>query len=121
MRWLLTSALCVLLVEIAVRLPLIKFAKQAAGIALRAMRVLRKKTVSDHWKEKAILAYSRRLFVATLALTGLMAGVVGAAVLATYLLDALGTGIGAFVLSGTGVGFSLLIATLYYVARMHRG
>ena len=54
MTWLLTTVLCVFLVEIFVRLPLPAVISRINVIGRKALRTLGAKSVSDHWKEKVL-------------------------------------------------------------------
>lgn len=117
MTWLLTTVLCVILVEIFVRLPLPVIVLQINVIGRKALRTLSAKSVSDHWKEKALLAYAVSLFVSTLKLAGYLVVLGAVAVLLIFIFDNLGAMVGDFITNWPGILFSLVVATLYSIVR----
>ena len=62
MVWILLVLAAILASEAMLRLPLITQAKSVIDVSGRSMRVLQSKRISDHWKERALPAYSARLF-----------------------------------------------------------
>jgi hypothetical protein len=117
MTWLLTTVLCVVLVEIFVRLPLIDVISRINVIGRKALRTLGAKSVSDHWKEKILLAYAVSLFVSTMKLAGYLAAIGAVAVVLIFIFDYLGAMVGEFITDWPGVLFSLVVATLYFIVR----
>lgn len=117
MNWLLTMVLCAALVELVLRLPFLDPLKALRWFSNRAMRVVTAKAVSDHWKERAMGAYARKTFVASVKIAGLLAIALGAAILLVLALDWLFEGFKAFILNWTGLGGSIIAASLYIVAR----
>ncbi|SON56849.1 hypothetical protein HDIA_3308 [Hartmannibacter diazotrophicus] len=117
MNWLLTAILCVLLVELAVRLPLAGAVLGVSGASKRAARVLRAKAISDHWKEKAMGAYARATFASTLKLAGLLIVILAIAFALVLLFEQISSGFESFILGWWGIGFSLVFATLYFSLR----
>ena len=117
MSWLLAAALCVALVELVLRLPIVTVGQRAASIGQRAGRVLRAPRVSDHWKEKALLAYARRLMGNTLLLTALLLVIVLVAVALVALGDRIVPGFAAFVMGWQGILATLVLATAYALLR----
>lgn len=117
MSWLLTAALCVVMVELLLRLPIIAAGQRAAFLGQRAVRVLRLPGVSEHWKEKALLAYAGRLMANTLRLTGLLLVVIGVALALVLLGDRITPGFAAFMLGWQGILATLVLATAYGLAR----
>ena len=119
MNWLLAALLCVLLVEIALRLP---FADALAAVTRssgRAARVVASKRISDHWKEKAMGAYARATFGGTLRLAALILAVFGPAAVLVVAAEQLGAaGFSAFLFSWAGLGFTLIFACFYAWIRM---
>lgn len=87
MSWFLTALLCVLLVELALRLPFAATVAVLSKSGARAVHVVRAKSVSDHWKEKALAAYAQTTFLSSLKLAGLLLLLVALATLAVVALD----------------------------------
>lgn len=121
MNWLLTVVLCVLLVEVVLRLPFFRVLRELEGILRKAMRVVRARSVSDHWKEKVVPAYAGRMFTATLRLAALLLAVGVPAVVLIWLFDRLNASYDGFIVSWTGILFSILVASTYAVLRRRLG
>jgi hypothetical protein len=117
LNWLLAAVLCVVLVEIAVRLPFAPVMADVSRTGVRSMRVLRSSRISDHWKEKVMLAYSGRMFRASMRLAGILIVLFGIAALIVWGFDAISGGFFHFMLSWQGILATLVLASLYFVAR----
>lgn len=117
MNWILTVPFCAVLVELALHLPLLEPLKGLSRSSNRALHVVTAKAVSDHWKEKAMRAYAQKTFLASAKLAGLLAVVLGTAAILVVVLDRLSDGFQAFILSWTGLGLSVVAASLYVMAR----
>lgn len=120
MIWAFTSILTVILVELFLRLPLIETAIGIGETARRAMRTLRARGASDHWKEKASQAYAVRMFRATLVLAACLGLIAAVGAILTIGMEKIVPGFGAALLSWSGLIVSLAVATLYMVARSYR-
>jgi hypothetical protein len=107
----------VILVEIGLRLPFLPVVAVIAGTGKRGMHVMMSKSISDHWKEKVMLAYSGRMFRATLKLATLLIVLFGGAGVIVWLLDHLGTGFASFILGWQGIFATLVLASLYFILR----
>ena len=117
MNWFLTAILCVLLVELALRLP---FAAVVAGVSKsggRAVRVVRAKAVSDHWKGKALAAYAQTTFLSSIKLAGLLVVLLTIAAVLVAALEQISGGFQSFILGWRGIGFSIVFASLYLTVR----
>ena len=68
MTWILTTVLCVILVEIVFRIPLPAVISEMRIVSRKALHTLGAKSVSDHWKEKVMLSYAGSLFTSTMKL-----------------------------------------------------
>ncbi|WP_161594530.1 sulfotransferase [Marimonas lutisalis] len=64
------AALTLILVQIALRLPLVQAVGAITGPSLRSIAVLRARGISDHWKERAMKHYARRTFGGVLWFSG---------------------------------------------------
>lgn len=116
MDWLLTIILCVLMVELVLRLPFVDFLK-SLSLYVNNVALILKVKASDHWKEKAMGAYAQRTFVVSAKIAGLLAAVLGAVMLVVLALSQLSPGFQAFILSWIGLGIGVVVASLYLVAR----
>src|SRR5690606_24750774 len=117
LNWILTSLLSLLLVELALRLPFASAVATAGRSSTRALHVVRAKAISDHWKEKAMAAYARSTFLASVQLVSLLAILFGTAFLLVVALERVSGGFQGFILGWRGIAFSVAVASLYVVAR----
>lgn len=117
MTWLLTAVLCVVVVELFVRLPLLSVFSQIDVIARKALHTLGAKSVSDHWKEKVLLAYAVSLFGSIAKLAGYLLAIGVVAVFYIFTIDLLGAKVGEFITDWRGILYSLVVATLYSAVR----
>ncbi len=72
MIWIALAAGTVSFVELFQRLGLSRRIAALAVSGRKAASIVRSSAISDHWKERALLAYARRVFIGTLALFGLL-------------------------------------------------
>jgi hypothetical protein len=117
MNWILTTALCVILIEIAVRMPLATVSSEIRSVVQKALHTLAAKSVSDHWKEKVMLVYACSLFKSTMKLCGFLLTIGAVAALLMFAFDFFGVPIGTFIASWTGMLFSIVAATAYFTIR----
>jgi hypothetical protein len=115
--WVLLVAGTVLAVELFLRLPIVATARRLLGTARKAQRTIRSTRVSDHWKEKVLLAYAGRPFVSSL----LVCGLIVLAVLPLLLLAMTGAWLGIDVagrmMQATGIAVSVVVASGYIMLR----
>lgn len=117
MNWFLTVILCIVLVELLLRLPVAAIVANIGLVSRKAVGTLAAKRVSDHWKEKALLVYSRSLFVSSVKLGAVLLAA-GAAIAAfIYVSDLLGAELFPFLVGWQGLLFSLAVATIYLTVR----
>ena len=117
MIFVLTALLCVILVELAVRLPFATAISRLAAAGGRSVRILRSKSVSDHWKEKAIGAYARMTFRASMELATFLGLVLLAASALIWVFEQAVDGFQDFILGWGGIGFTVVFASLYLAVR----
>lgn len=117
MTWVLTTVLCIILVEFVVRLPLPTIISDMLTTTRKALHTLGAKSVSDHWKEKVMLSYAGSLFTSTMKLAGFLVSIGVIIILLILIFDYFGIWIGNFIASGTGIVFSVVVATAYYKIR----
>ncbi|MEJ8573162.1 hypothetical protein [Microbaculum marinum] len=108
---------CAIAVECIVRLPFIALVRAVVDASGKALRVVRSRRISDHWKEKVMLAYSGETLAATLKLLVLLV-LVGAALVAVSLgVDRITGNFLEFIASPLGIAGSLVAAGAYAKAR----
>lgn len=115
----LTIVLSLVLAEIAVRLPLADTARRLVRIGRKAMRTLGARSVSDHWKERAMLRYARDLMVASAQLAAFLVALVVVAVFLALVLERGFPGFVGFAIGWTGLLVSLMAVTAFLWARRH--
>jgi len=71
MKFVLYTLVALIAVELFLRLPIASLTKTLLSISGRAAAIISSPRISDHWKQKAILAYSGRLALTTAKLGGL--------------------------------------------------
>ena len=92
MEFVLYAIVALIAVELFLRLPIVSLTKTLLSISGRAVAIISSPRISDHWKQKAILAYSGRLALTTAKLGGLFLVIV-------------------LVVYGLSIGFTLVIRT----------
>ena len=117
MNWALTTLLCIVLVELAFRLPFADAAAGAVRCSGKAVHVVRAGAVSDHWKEKALGAYAQATFLSSLKLAGLLIVLFGVGAVLVLAFEQGFNGFERFILSWRGIAFSAVFASLYAYAR----
>ncbi len=117
MNWIFNLVLCVALVELAMRLPFGPTIADLGRAGRKALHVVGSKAISDHWKEKAVGAYSRTTFLSALKLAGLLVVLFGAAALLVVAFDFVAAGFESFMLGWVGITGSVVLAGLYFLVR----
>jgi len=117
MTWILTTILCVVLMEFVIRIPLTAVISEINAVIRKSLYTLGAKSVSDHWKEKVMLAYAGLLFISAMKLAGFLVAVVAMAILLIVVFDYLGANISDFITSWAGILFSTIVATIYFRVR----
>ena len=117
MNWVLSTVLCIILIEFVLRVPLPAILADISSVGRKAMHTLGAKSVSDHWKEKVMLAYASKLFLSTMKLAGYFVAFAIIATLIIFAFDYLGASVGDFIVSWPGILFSFVIATIYIMIR----
>jgi hypothetical protein len=116
-QWALLAIATIAAVELVVRLGIGGTIRRLLAVVRKVLRIMKSDTISDHWKERAMLAYAGQMFSASLMLLAMLL----LAVAPFAILAALGAWIGmpffALLLSGTGVLFSIAIACAYLPLR----
>lgn len=117
MNWLFTTLICILLAEFIYHIPLKRIFSHINLVSRKSLHTLRSGTISDHWKEKAILAYSYLLFLETVKLVFSFLAVGLLVVILVFIFEYFNTEIGSFIVSVTGSLYSIIIASVYLLIR----
>ena len=103
--------------ELMLRLPVMSHLQALYSSASRAAATLRLRHASDHWKERALLAYARRLLVHSIIAPALVLVACLPVFMAAVAITGSLTG-GVRILSGFGmIGFLTLVAITYVFVR----
>ena len=117
MNWVLLTLFSAIIVEALIRLPVVRLASHIALLSRRSVRTLRADGVSDHWKEKAMGEYSLRTFKSTLQLLATFLALAATGLIFVFFAEQIHEGFSEFLLSGTGIVASSVIATAFAIAR----
>ena len=117
MSWVLIIVLCIILIEILVRIPIKAVLSEISVVMRKAIHILGAKSVSDHWKEKAMLAYAGALFTSTMKLAGILVTIGVLVFLLIFIFDYFGASIGELIVSWAGILFSIVVAMIYFKVR----
>ena len=117
MTWILTAVICIILIEVVVRISIPAVLAQMSTVARKAFHTFGSKSISDHWKEKVMLVYACSLFTNTAKLASFLFLICGMVVLLTIVFDYFGANTGDFIVSWVGITFSLSISVLYFIVR----
>ncbi len=124
MIYLTVCLLCILGVELFIRLPFRKYIAALGHVSKKSVRVVTSSVISDHWKEKALQRYSRDMALASLSIGFLlivMALLVG---IAAYLCDLLlpsGRSTLDFLSTGSGISVAIIVSCAYVFVRKKLG
>jgi hypothetical protein len=117
--WLLAA----LAVEYFLRVPLVPAARALAALAHKSIRVVSSKRISDHWKEKVLLRYSREMAGRTALVALMVAGCAPVIAVPALVLDwvfAPAPPIVRSLTSVAGVAGMTAVACVYAVIRKRR-
>jgi hypothetical protein len=116
-QWALLAIATIAAVELVLRLGIGDTIRRLLTVVRKVLRIMKSDTISDHWKERAMLAYSGQMLSASLMLLAMLL----LAVAPFAILAAVGTWIDmpmlALLVSGTGVLVSIAIACAYLPLR----
>lgn len=68
MQWALLAVATIAVVELVLRLKVADRIHRLLVVVRKVLRVAKSDTISDHWKERAMLAYAGQMFAASLTL-----------------------------------------------------
>lgn len=86
MIWLLAALIAIAFVEVLLRLPLMPALARLLATARQVHRVITSPRISDHWKEKTLVAYAGRLLRYSLLICGLLTFAFAVTALTGYIL-----------------------------------
>lgn len=113
MPWLWLVAGTVVAAELLVRLPWLDRVRALATLLRKIHRVLRSQAISDHWKERVMLAYAGEL----LRLSSMVCALMLTALAPVLLLAALHVPVMSLVLDPAGMAVSVAAACTYVTLR----
>jgi hypothetical protein len=106
-----------ILIELLVKISPNKVLSEVSVVARKSLHTLRSKSISDHWKEKAVLMYARSMFISTIKLAGIFFSIGIVAVLLVILFDEIHGGLIEIMLSWTGIVYTVVVTTVYILIR----
>lgn len=113
MSWLVITLGVIGFVELLRRLPLLQQLQQLACYGSRAISVVRSTAISDHWKEKALLAYAGRIFVSSMGSFLYFLLALAPLILAAAIATAIHIPVLELLYSPQGIAGATVIAALY--------
>jgi len=120
MAYLGVSVITIVAVELFLRLPLARQARELATVLQKVTRVITSRAISDHWKEKVLLRYAAAIAMTTLKIGGVLGGI-GVTVYILCLLADMLPGAGPSSLevfaSWSGIGLATGVSVIYCLAR----
>lgn len=103
--------------ELFVRLPVLALARRSANYASRSSEIVRSDKISDHWKERALPMYSKRMMATTLKLAGSILVVLLPFLVAWVLASLANLSFVSLLTSLFGIGVSMAAAFSYVFLR----
>jgi hypothetical protein len=119
MTFALLLVVTIVVAECASHLPLLAISRRFAGIFPRALRTIRSKKASDHWKEVALLKLARLSLISSGCAAGAIFGIVALFVGGIYLLDLISPRLWELAMSIKGISVASAAAILYLAVRPH--
>ncbi len=121
MIWLGACLGLLLSLEMMWRLPVLASARRMTATILSAGRVIMSKQVSDHWKEIALLGYSRRLLETSFRLAVSLLLLVAPLIVLTMLAGGLRIQVLAFLCDWPFLFVGTLVSVIYFYLRSAYG
>ena len=117
MQWALLAIATIAAVELVLRFDIAGTVRRLLTVLRKVLRMMKSDAISDHWKERAMLAYSGQMLSASLTLLAILL----LALSPFAILAAVGTWMDmpllALLMSGAGVLVSVAIACAYLPLR----
>lgn len=117
MLWLLLAITTALIVELFFYLPVRRHVQQLINSSRKAVRIVSSNSISDHWKEKALLHYARQIFLFSIYLLLLLPIIFLPVLFADYIASILDRDFIAFLMTAPGVISSVVVAFIYIYIR----
>ncbi len=105
--------------ECACRLPFKRMSSRFLGILPRALRAIRHKAASDHWKERALLKLAKLSLMSSICVGSAILGLVAIFLAGLYLLSLLSPPLWTLAISPAGIAIASIFAILYMVGRVY--
>jgi len=121
MAWVLLISAVVCAVEVALRLPLASLLDRFLPTLASISHVLMSKKISDHWKEKALLAYSKTLLILSLRFAFCLLWILAPLIVMAVFGMMLGSPVADLLISTNGIVVSLVFALVYIRVRKRLG
>ena len=120
MHWLLAGLAGVGSVELFMRLPILPTLAAFRATIPSVFMIIRSARISDHWKEKALLMYARRIFALTMFLAVYLCGAFVPFILVYGVSIAMSVPFMEFTLSVIGILFVTVVSLCYAKVRFGR-
>jgi hypothetical protein len=105
--------------ECACHLPWKRMSARFLGIFPRALRTIRHKVASDHWREQALLKLAKLSLMSSICAGSAIFGLVALFLAGLYLLSLLSPPLWAFAMSLRGIAITSVFGILYLVGRIY--
>lgn len=113
MIWLVVAVMCGIIVEVFSHVPLRKTVDGILTLARKSAGVISSRSISDHWKEKAVGAYSLAMIRRTGMLFGMLVLLLAIVWVCTIIGRTFSLDVSSFLLTWYGILYSIVIAVLY--------
>jgi hypothetical protein len=117
MNYVMAAVATVLASEVVFHLPVQRIASASISTARKAVSVIRSPGISDHWKERALRAYSVALLVAVLELALMCGAVLGVVALVGFAGWLFGQDLFRFLMAWRGLATVSGVSVVYCLAR----
>ena len=117
MQWVLLAIATIAAVELVLRLDIAGRIRRLLTVVRKVLRVAKSNTISDHWKERAMLAYAGQMLVASLTLLTMFFLVLSPLAIAVAVGAWMSVPLLALLMGMPGVLACILIACVYLPLR----
>jgi hypothetical protein len=116
-QWAFLAVATIAMIELVLRLNVAGAIQRLLTVLKKVLRTLKSSRISDHWKERAMLAYSGRMFVASLTLLALFLLVLAPIAIFALLASRFGVPFVPLLTDVTGIVACIVIACIYLPLR----
>ncbi len=117
MTYLVTGVAALLAAELMCRLPVTRTAETVLRMAKQSLSVISSSSISDHFKERAILGYALIILKNTLLLGGYFVVVLVPIAAVTFIPGRFFVAVVPFMFSPEGLLYMTVVATVYFIVR----